>query len=86
MLVWDAGKSECLAVMVWIGVQDLPHYESRLTSYAGVSLKKRLIELSYARIAIEPVFGEVGTCRSKGTIATSGVSKGFKIFTNFEIG
>ena len=40
MLAWDAGKSECHAVMVWIGVQDLPYCESMLTSYAGVSLLK----------------------------------------------
>jgi len=40
VLAWDAGKSECHAVMVWIGVLNLPYCESRLTSYAGVSLQK----------------------------------------------
>ena len=53
MLAWDAGKSECHAVMVWIGVLNLPYCESRLTSYAGVSLQKHGQNYRNAGIAME---------------------------------
>jgi hypothetical protein len=35
--VEDAGKSEWPAVMVGIGVQNLPHPKGEPTSYAGVT-------------------------------------------------
>ena len=37
MQVKDAGKSECSAVMVEIGVQTLPYPKGEPTSYAGVT-------------------------------------------------
>ncbi len=39
--VEDAGKSECSAVMVGIGVQDLPQPERVQTFYAGVTGRQR---------------------------------------------
>jgi hypothetical protein len=41
MPVEDAGKSECSAVMVGIGVQDLPQPERVQTFYAGVTGRQR---------------------------------------------
>jgi hypothetical protein len=37
----DVGKSECRAVMVRIGVQNLPRPEKVLTSYTGVESRER---------------------------------------------
>jgi len=53
VLAWDAGKSESHAVMVWIRVLDLPYCESKLTSYAGVSLQKHGQNYCNAGIAME---------------------------------
>jgi hypothetical protein len=65
VLAWDAGKSEGHAVMVWIRVQNLPYCESRLTSYAGVTLLKHYQNYLNAGIAMELAEGTVGTCRLK---------------------
>ena len=44
MQVEDAGKSECPAVMVGIGVPTLPYPKGKPTSYAGVT--ERYVEVN----------------------------------------
>lgn len=94
MLAWDAGKSECHAVMVWIGVLNLPYCESRLTSYAGVSLQKNGQNYRNAGIAMElrwllrvvEVKAEWALAGCKATITFNGVCKGSEYIRIFGIG
>jgi len=55
--VEDAGKSECPAVMVGIGVRTLPHPKGEPTSYAGVTERQRRSKL-LRRLSLQWAIGD----------------------------